>query len=65
MVALKRKLQLCKICDASREGCLRNCLVQNHGDFEVNLHESQAKKKKKSVGFYHMEIRGIKSNEPQ
>jgi hypothetical protein len=31
---LKRRLQLCKICDASKKGCLQNCLVQNHGDFK-------------------------------
>ncbi len=36
-----------KICDASRKGCLQNYLVQNHGDFKVNLHELQAWKQKR------------------
>jgi hypothetical protein len=30
---LNRRLHLCKICDIVRMGCLRNYLVQNHGDF--------------------------------
>jgi hypothetical protein len=27
--------------------CLQNCLVQNHGDFDVNLHDWQARKQKR------------------
>jgi hypothetical protein len=30
-----------------KKECLQNCLVQNHGDFDVNLHEWQARKQKR------------------